>query len=128
MAAQGTTVVDFGAFPGAASASVTVTGQTGIGAGSLVEAWVWPVATADHTVGEHLVEQLRVLAHTVVPGVGFTIEAQCTATLAEGLTASGPGAPGTSTTVDRSIGNSPPAIGGLLPRLYGQFNIAFVWN
>jgi hypothetical protein len=128
MAAQGTAVVDFGAFPGAASASVTVTGQTGIGAGSLVEAWVWPAATADHTVGEHLVEQLRVVAHTITPGVGFVIDAQCTATLPEGLTASGPGAPGVATTVERSIGASPPTIGGLLPRLYGQWNIAFVWN
>jgi len=69
----GTADLDFGAFPGKSDASVDVTGQTGIVAGSIVEAWIRPVATADHTADEHLVEELRVVAGNIVAGTGFTI-------------------------------------------------------
>ena len=69
----GTATLDFGAFPGASDASVAVTGQTGIVAGSLVEAWIRPVATADHTADEHRVETLEVVAGNIVAGTGFTI-------------------------------------------------------
>jgi hypothetical protein len=71
----GTTSVDFGAFPGKSDASVAVTGQTGIVAGSLVEAWIRPVATADHTADEHLVENIKIVAGNIVAGTGFTIYA-----------------------------------------------------
>src|SRR5262245_5759527 len=73
MGAQGTTIVDFGAFPGKSDASATVTGQPSIVSGSLVEAWIYPVATSDHTVDEHIVETLKAVAHTIVPGTGFSI-------------------------------------------------------
>jgi hypothetical protein len=73
MATQGTAVLNFGAFPGGSNASVTVTGQAGIVAGSLVEAWVRPVATADHSADEHIVDPPRVIAGDIVPGVGFTV-------------------------------------------------------
>jgi hypothetical protein len=73
MAATGTADLDFGAFPGVSDASVAVTGQTGIVSGSLVEAWLRPVDTADHTADEHLVENLRVKAGNIVAGTGFTI-------------------------------------------------------
>ena len=73
MPAQGTATLDFGAFPGASDATVVVTGQAGIGAGSLVEAWLIPVATADHSADEHLVETLKVQAGSIVAGTGFTI-------------------------------------------------------
>ena len=75
MGAQGTTTVDFGAFPGKSDASVAVTGQAGIVAGSLVEAWIRPVDTADHLADEHLVETMRVMAGAIVAGTGFTIYA-----------------------------------------------------
>jgi hypothetical protein len=55
------------------NATATVTGQVGIVAGSLVEAWILPTATADHTVDEHWVDPPRVVAGNIVPGVGFTI-------------------------------------------------------
>lgn len=71
--ATGTTILDFGGFPGKSDASVDVTGQTGIVAGSLVEAWIRPVATADHTVDEHILETLKILAGNIVAGTGFTI-------------------------------------------------------
>lgn len=73
MATTGTATLDFGAFPGASDASVAVTGQSGIVSGSLVEAWIRPEATADHSVDEHRVERLVVMANTIVAGVGFTI-------------------------------------------------------
>jgi hypothetical protein len=91
---QGTTTLDFGAFPGKTDASITVTGQALILAGSLVEAWVFPAATSDHSVDEHIVEQLQVVANTVVAGTGFTITG-----IATGST-----------------------------RIYGQWNVAWVWN
>ncbi len=69
----GVATLDFGAFPGKSDASVDVTGQASITANSLVEAWVRPVATADHSDTEHMVESLKVVAAQIVAGVGFTI-------------------------------------------------------
>lgn len=68
MGAQGTAVLDFGAFPGKGEATVDVTGQTGFTASSLAEAWVYPVATAEHSADEHIAEGLRVLAYFVANG------------------------------------------------------------
>ena len=96
---QGTTTVDFGAFPGGPSASRAVTGQTAIQASSLVEAWIYPVATADHSVDEHIVDPPRVVAATIVAGTGFTIYGYATA-------------PGGST----------------YPTTYGLWNVAWAWN
>ena len=71
--ASGTATLDFGAFPGKTDASVAVTGQAAIVSGSLVGAWLRPVATADHTADEHMVESLAVIAANIVAGTGFTI-------------------------------------------------------
>lgn len=73
MATTGTAELDFGAFPGAADTSVDVTGQSGIVAGSLVEAWIRPVATTDHSADEHIVDPPEVVAGNIVAGTGFTI-------------------------------------------------------
>ena len=73
MGASGTTTIDFGAFPGKTDASVDVTGQGSIVSGSLVEAWLRPVDTADHTADEHRVEEIQVVADTIVAATGFTI-------------------------------------------------------
>lgn len=75
MGAKGTTTVDFGAHPGATEASATVTGQGTIASDSLAEAWLFPVATADHSVDEHIVDGPLVFATSVTAGVGFTIRA-----------------------------------------------------
>lgn len=75
--------MDFGA--GSLDATVNVTGQAGIGAGSLAEAWIWPVATADNTVDDHLFEEFEMpMAYNVVAGVGFTIYLRCMNGLAVG--------------------------------------------
>lgn len=70
----GTALLDFGAFPGKTDVSLAVTGQATIGAAALAEAWIWPVATVDHSADEHAVEALRVFARDVVAGTGFTIQ------------------------------------------------------
>ena len=98
MGAQGTATVDFGAFPGASDTSVAVTGQAGILSGSLVEAWILPAATADHSADEHIVEELTVTAGNISAGTGFTIYAL----------------------------HSPTSKGDTL--LYGTWNIAWAWN
>jgi hypothetical protein len=59
MGASGTTTVDFGAFPGKTDALTVVSGQTGFVVTSELEVWIQPVATADHSFEEHMIEQLR---------------------------------------------------------------------
>jgi hypothetical protein len=112
MGAQGTTTVDFGAFPGKSDTSVAVTGQAAIVSGSLVEAWIRLVATADHSADEHMVEPIRVLAGNIVAGTGFTIYALY-APLEFGVDA-----------VDGQF-RLIPRQGG---RAYGLWTVAWVWN
>lgn len=70
---SGVTTIDFGAFPGGYSAQVAVIGQAGIVAGSVIQAWIQPAATADHSADEHLAEFIQVFAGNISAGVGFTI-------------------------------------------------------
>jgi hypothetical protein len=109
--AQSTALLDFGAFPGASDASVVITGQASILAGSLVEAWIFPAATADHSADEHAVETIKVLAGNVVAGTGFTIYGFNTSQLSEPVEPYNRG-----------------GRGGQGTRLYGKFNVAWVWN
>lgn len=67
MGAQGTTTLDFGAFPGSAMAITDVV-AAGVVAGSLIEAWIIPVATADHTDADHIVEGIEVRVAYVSDG------------------------------------------------------------
>lgn len=108
---QGTATINFGAFPGASDASVVVTGQAGILAGSLTEAWISPAsATADHTIDEHLVETIAIRTGNIVPGTGFTIYGFNTNQVAE---------------QNKDASRVSPL---REPRLYGQFNLNWVWN
>lgn len=104
----GISTLDFGAFPGASDASVAVTGQSGIVSGSLVEAWIRPVASADHSADEHMVETLKVFAGNIVAGTGFTIYGFNDSQLNEPVYARGGGGRGT--------------------RLSGAWTIAWAWN
>jgi hypothetical protein len=80
--AQGTVIVDFGM--GASSAEVLVTGQTGILAGSLVEAWIgyatqpnagtFATYVPNNLEDDHVVQDIRVRAGHITPGTGFEIE------------------------------------------------------
>jgi hypothetical protein len=86
---QGETTIDFGAFPGKSDASVTVTGATvaGIQTTSLVEAWISPKATADHSADEHLAETINVVARpdTIIAGTSFRIDGWNTSKLGDTL-------------------------------------------
>lgn len=96
MAAQGTALIDFGTYSGSNEASVVVTGQTGITAGSMVEAWIVPAVTADHSEDEHVLEPVYVYVSpsSIVAGTGFTIRGYVEGNL----------------------------------RVYGKFNLGWVWN
>lgn len=103
MGAQGTATLDFGAFPGASDTSVAVA-AAGVGAASLVEAWLVPTATAEHTADEHLVEPIRVVAGNVQAGVGFTIYGRL------------------------DTENFDPVEGSRQPMAYGRWTVGWVWN
>jgi len=133
MGAQGTAVLDFGAFPGKSDASVAVTGQAGIIAGSLAEAWIRPVDTADHTADEHMLETLKVFAASIIAGTGFTIYGVNTSELNEPLsTKQGENSiisAGTSiSNKNAPVGTGPQMSGGIGTRLYGAWTIAWAWN
>lgn len=68
----GKSIVDFGP-TGASDIRYAVTGQTGILANSIVQAWITPITTTDHSVDEHRVEEIQADADSVMAGVGFTI-------------------------------------------------------
>jgi hypothetical protein len=128
MGSQGTTTVNFGAFPGAHESSVAVTGQSGIVGGSLTEAWLRPEATSDHSVDEHYAEfpSIKVWASAPSAGVGFTIYARYEPPVREGLSFPGqvPRFSGDQIVQPTSV----PSVGGTVPRVYGQWTVAWVWN
>jgi hypothetical protein len=130
MGAQGTTTVDFGAFPGASDASVAVTGQASIAASSLVEAWIYPVTTADHTADEHMVETIKAVAGNVVAGTGFTIYAFNTSTFFEPVVYANDSGSNNVTLAGALVtsqGLPRPTAGGRGTRIYGQWTVAWVW-
>lgn len=69
----GSATVDFGAFPGSPEASVSIAGQTAILSGSIAQAWIRAVATADHSEDEHRCEPIAVTVGAVTAGQGFSI-------------------------------------------------------
>ncbi len=73
MGAQGTAVLDFGVAPGTNSEANVTVASASIVSGSLVEAWMRHEATADHTLDEVRFENVKILAGSIVAGVGFTI-------------------------------------------------------
>ncbi len=101
MGAQGQGIIDFGAFPGSDIATLVITGQAAILAGSLCEAWLDATASAttDHSVDEHIAESgnMTILCKAIVAGTGFTIVAK--------------------TVMDTAGIN-----------IYGKWNVAWVWN
>jgi hypothetical protein len=118
--AQGSTTVNFGAFPGAGYASVAVTGQAAILGTALVEAWILPVATADHTSDEHIFETLRCVAADIVAGTGFTIHVFNNNRLMEQWSSFAKGERGSFLRIDVPMQR---------PQMsYGLFTVGWVWN
>lgn len=101
MGAQGLAVIDFGAFPGKSDASVVVTGQAGILSSSLVQAEIRPVDSIHHSADEHMLETVKIWAATIVAGTGFTVY---------------------------GINTSQLASQGIGTRIYGQWNVFWVWS
>lgn len=133
MGAQGTTTVNFGAMPGTDLATVTVTGQAGIVAGSSVEAWMFPKGTADHSVDEQVVEPIDCTVTAITAGTGFTVT--CTprndghAHVQQPPTSAGGAAPAhgrranaASAAGQEYAGVSPTGL------RYGLYDVAWVWN
>jgi hypothetical protein len=67
---MGTVLLDFGAFPGAAYSFVTVNYAS---VGTVVEAWIAPFHTSDHSADEMIVDPPRVTAGDIAAGVGFRV-------------------------------------------------------
>lgn len=126
MGATGKTTIDFGVFPGKSDASVNIIGQAAIVADSLVEAWIRPEATADHTADEHMVETLKVIAGNIAAGIGFTIYGFNTNQINEPMEPLGV-AP-FRTAAAPVYGYIAPSKGGMGTRLYGLFTVCWAWN
>lgn len=60
MGAQGTAILDFGAFPGS-NVAITDVVATGVIATSAIEAWIRPVTSADHSDADHIAAAMRVV-------------------------------------------------------------------
>lgn len=83
---NGQATVDFGAFVADTAsngalqpeASVTVTGCPTILSTSQLQCSIALVDTADHYADEARIENIRVRAGTITPGIGFVIYAECT--------------------------------------------------
>lgn len=67
--------IDFGAT--ATSLAEVVVNEPSVKADTIVSAWLHPRATADHTVEEHLLAPIRIVAGPCTAGVGFTVYAIC---------------------------------------------------
>jgi hypothetical protein len=126
MSGTGTTTIDFGAFPGTSDAVRVITGQAGILSGSLAEAWIFPVDTADHTADEHMVEPFKVFAHSIVAGTGFTISAFNTNQINEPLELQG--SERFKASGAQVAAGQRPSVGGMGTLIYGIWNIAWAWN
>jgi hypothetical protein len=70
-AGTGETTIDFGT--GADVVTVAIARASVAAATTHVEAYVFPKATTDHSIDEHLIDPPRVFAHSIVDGVGFSI-------------------------------------------------------
>lgn len=121
---SGTATLDFGAFPGSSDTSLAITGQAGILSGSLVEAYLFPAATADHSADEHMVELLEVRAGNIVVGTGFTIYGVNRNEIIEPLF--DPYPDGRPMPPDL-IADRRSKTGGFVPLIYGTWNVAWVW-
>jgi hypothetical protein len=122
----GSATLNFGAFPGASDAAVAVASAT-IGAGDRPDAWLFPSATADHSADEHMLETIKVFAHSVVAGVGFTISGFNRSEHFEPLEwIKGPrGTVLAGALLGATHGFQRPSDGGKGTRIYGQWTVAW---
>lgn len=112
--ATGTATIDFGAFPGKSDTSIAISdAAVSDFPTSKAEAWLVPLATADHTADEHMLETIAVFAGPPAVGVGFTVYGFNTSQFNEQLTFNG--------------SEPNPTLGGIGTRIYGTWTIAWAW-
>lgn len=131
--ATGTATLDFGAFPGTSDASIAVTGQASIVSGSIVNAWIRPVASADHSADEHMLETLKIFAGNIVAATGFTIYGFNTSERNEPIelipNANSIHQANATTIVNKNAQPADKAYGGGKgTRIYGTWTIAWKWE
>lgn len=136
MGAQGSTTVNFGAFPGGSDASTSVA-SVGVLTTSLVEAWIMPVATADHSIDEHWVEPVKAVGWCEVNGT-IQIRALNTNQINEPSPDNMPPRFQQRHTSSTAVAWAGMPLNGsegrkmdrssVGTRLYGQFTVAWVWN
>lgn len=131
---RGVASVDFGAWPGATDATLVVTGQAGILISSVVDARIAAIATADHSVDEHILAAslIDAIATDIVAGVGFTLRVIARHQMPEPLTPPGnnrilqTGAGAAANSFAQGVEGS---IGGIdTSRWYGLTSIAWTWG
>ena len=119
MGAQGTATLDFGAFPGSSVTSVDVA-AAGIVASSAVEAWIRPVASADHTVEDHIAANMRVVGQYLSDGNIRIYGVNNNDVM--------PPLEDTPASTATGIRNRKIIVRQNPPMLVGQFNVFWVWN
>lgn len=121
---SGTTTVDFGGWPGKCDTFVDITGQAGIVSGSVVEAWLSNLDSADHTADEHRIEPIKVRAAEITAGVGFrvyaTVDHNKNSPKTPMLYPERPGGASRAPSVDSKSGKG--------RRAYGTWNIFWRWS
>lgn len=118
MGAQGNATLDFGAFPGSSVTNVDVA-AAGVISTSAVEAWIRPVATADHTDIDHVAAAMRVIGTYLSDG-NIRIYGLNTNDVMP------PEEFQTIRTDDRGLVVLPQRQPS--PMFVGQFNVSWVWN
>ena len=129
---SGTALLDFGAFPGSSDTSIAITGQTNITASSVVEAWLRPTLTEDHTADEHIVESIKLFAGNISAGVGFTIYGVNDSHMNEPVeNAPNPGSFSQASAAGIAARFSlprPGVYGGIGTRIYGSWAVQWRWS
>jgi hypothetical protein len=113
MGASGTAILDFGAFPGQ-SETFLVVSAPGITPTSLLEAWIMPAQTADHSSDEHQIETLTVKADqsSIITNTSFVIRLTNTSQLSEPVS---------------KLGAQGAAVGGIGTTIFGTWQLGWVW-
>jgi hypothetical protein len=100
--------------------------ETGVTAGSVVQAWLIAADTADHNAEEHIIETITVIPGAPIAGTGFNVYARNNSQLNEPLTLINPVKFKTIQT--QIAGSSTPGYGGMATRIYGQWTIGWKWS
>ena len=112
----GVATINFGAFPGAASAQTTIAASDIDDPNAVIDAWIVPIATADHTADEHSADPPLVSAQ--VSGGNLVINAF----------PSGRDKPIPSGTAFGQTATSQMPVGEQQPTPYGAWSVAWAFS